>query len=285
MSAIGRIFIVLNLVLAAAFVGWAASANGTTENWKQKYNDEVAAKADALAEKDAEISDLRNQNSTLEDGQRQFREERDDAQARVKELEGALADAKRQNADLGGKIAEINATLGDYNQTIAQLSQEKDAAVQRAHEAEQARDEAQDAAQAAELAKRDAEEAAAQAAMRIADLEKENASLSDQVSSLETEISTLVAITGVSRNQFEAVPEIEGAVLEASSDKGTGLVVLNVGKDKGVKRGYVFHVYRGSQYKGEVRVENVQDRFCSAVVVGTANGREIAQGDRATTIL
>ena len=285
MSAIGRIFIVLNLVLAAAFLGWASSANGTTDNWKKKFNDEVAAKAEALAEKDAEISDLRGQISSLEDGQRTFREERDDAKARVTELEGALADAKRENADLGAKIAEINATLGDYNQTIASLVEAKDAAIERAHEAEKERDDAVDQAQAAELARRDAEEAANMASAKIAELEKANAQLSEKVSSLETEIGTLVAITGVSRNQFEAVPEIEGAVLEADTDSGTGLVVLNVGKDKGVKRGYVFHVYRGNQYKGEVRVENVQDGFCSAVVVGTANGRQIAQGDRATTIL
>ena len=34
MSPIGRIFIVLNLLLSAAFLGWASNALGTSQDWK-----------------------------------------------------------------------------------------------------------------------------------------------------------------------------------------------------------------------------------------------------------
>lgn len=285
MSAIGRIFIVLNLILAAAFLGWATSLLSSVEDWRQKHDDAVAAHSTAIAEKEAEISGHRNTISSLEDGQRTFREERDDAKARVTELEGSVADATRQNQELANQIAGINSTLGDYNSTIAQLTQQKDAATERAHEAENARDDATAASQAAELAKRDADENSRNLGLQISDLEAKNAELGAQVSSLDTEITTLVALTGVDRGQFEPVPQIEAAVLEASFDSEPGLVLLNVGKNSGVKRGYTFEIFRGNQYKGRVRVENVQDSFCSAIVTGVNDGRTISQGDRASTIL
>ena len=68
-------------------------------------------------------------------------------------------------------------------------------------------------------------------------------------------------------------------------DTDPGLVLLNVGRNSGVKRGYTFEIFRGNQYKGRVRVENVQDTFCSAIVTGVNEGRTISQGDRASTIL
>jgi len=79
------------------------------------------------------------------------------------------------------------------------------------------------------------------------------------------------------------VPRIDAAVLTVDADEN--LVWLNVGSNDGVKRGFTFHVYRGSRYKGDVRVENVEDDFCAAVVIMAAESTVMAQGDRATTIL
>ena len=43
MSAIGRIFLVLNLILAALFLGWASTSLATSAEYKQKYEDEERA--------------------------------------------------------------------------------------------------------------------------------------------------------------------------------------------------------------------------------------------------
>jgi hypothetical protein len=65
-----------------------------------------------------------------------------------------------------------------------------------------------------------------------------------------------------------------------------GLVALNVGSKAGVKRGYVFEIYSGSTYKGQVRVDVVHDDVSSAViVVPPPNGGQITAGDRAATRL
>ncbi len=285
MSAIGRIFIVLNLILAAGFLGWASSALTTVEDYKGQLADKQAELDTLVQEKDDEISAITNERDARTDESRTAREERDDAAARVTELEGLLADEQRKNSDMQGRLAKIDATLGDYNSTISTLTQQKDDAVQRANDAERERDDANDAQQAAELAKRDSDDAVAAANQQISALEGQVASLEGEVTGLNSKLDTIAALYPVDIDDISAVPEINGAVLSASFDTKPGLVMLNVGSDAGVRRGITFHIWRGSQYKGEARVETVQADFCSAVITGVNGDNTMAQGDRASTIL
>jgi hypothetical protein len=64
-----------------------------------------------------------------------------------------------------------------------------------------------------------------------------------------------------------------------------GLVAINVGSNKGVKRGYTFEIYDGGTYKGQVRVEFVHADMCSGLITRTAPGQSMRQGDGATTRL
>lgn len=285
MSPIGRIFIVLNLILSAFFLGWASTALSTTEDWKQKHADEVQAHADAVAAKDTEISDLQQDNNNLSEAQRTFREARDQVQTLADNLQTQLEAEKRRNDTMQGELTKIQATLGDYNTTIATLSGDKDRAVQRANDAENARDDAVQAQQDAEMGQRDAEEALAAANTQIGDLLASNVSLEDSVSSLNTRLMVLAEVTNTNLDDIMAQPQIEGAVLDVRYDLSPGLVMLNVGSDNEVQRGFTFEIFRGSTYKGKVRVENVQGKFCSAVIIDAKAGTTIAQGDRAATNL
>ena len=56
MSPIGRIFTVLNLILAAAFLGWASNTLATSKQFKDKYETEKTAHDATRQEKDEEIS-------------------------------------------------------------------------------------------------------------------------------------------------------------------------------------------------------------------------------------
>jgi hypothetical protein len=285
MSPIGRIFIVLNLVLSAAFLGWAANNLAQGE----KYMADLQAEQDAhQATKDElgqEISDLTIEKNNFDDAQRKFREERDQVQSRADNLETQLSESKRRNEQLNGAVEGIQATLADYNSTIDRLSSEKDRAVETAHAAEAARDDAMDAQASAEQARRDAVDAKNRADTRIADLEAERTALQDSVASLETRLQVLVDVTGVTYENILAQPDIAGAVLDVRMDLPPGLVLLNVGSSSNVKRGYTFEIFNGGQYKGQVRVENVQDGMCSALVTYLTPGASIAQGDQAKTRL
>lgn len=279
MSPIGRIFVVLNLILSAAFFGWAYNALSTTDNYKKQLDEAKTAHAAELAKKDEEISKLTVDLNGATEQQRQFHSERDQKTAEADGLRRELDELKSRHDGLQASLKKIEATLGDYNNTIAQLGQQKDAAVEKAHEAQRERDSAVAEKDAAELASRDAQEAQKNAETRIADLERERGDLMEKISDLDTRMAKLVEMTGA-EVPF-AAPKIEGYVLEVNRD--LKLVVINKGAKDQVKPGYTFSIYRGSQYKGQVRINSVQDGLASGII--EAEKSPITKGDSAATTL
>lgn len=281
MSPIGRIFLVLNLILSAAFLGWASNSLAQTENFKQKLTQKETELADAKKASEAEIADLNTQLRSKTQEASDRLQERDGARDESNRLQTSLGSEKSEKEKLFADVTRIQATLGDYQGTIDRLTSEKDQANQRREEAEEARDEAVAAQQAAEQAQRNAEDVQKDLERQIADLETERKSLTDQVASLDTKLAMIVEQTGVSLSSLAPQEKVDGSVLAV--DAKTGLVMLNVGSEQGVKRGYSFDVWSGNQYKGQVVVQNVQPNMSSATIKSPVQGTQIRQGDLAST--
>ena len=132
----------------------------------------------------------------------------------------------------------------------------------------------------AEMARRDAEEARKTAETRIGDLEKERMQLGEEISTLDTRIAQIVAITGIDLTDLDAAPKIDGYVFDVNRD--LKLVVINKGAKDNVKVGYTFSIYRGSQFKGQVRINDVQNELSSGTIVGGEKS-PITRGDSAST--
>ncbi|MFT7542916.1 MAG: hypothetical protein ACI9K5_003898 [Gammaproteobacteria bacterium] len=279
MSSIGRIFIVLNLGLAAAFLGWAANALHTTDDYKAQFEAEQSAHAAAVKTLQDDLDQAKAAQQATDDDLRARTEAVNTTQAEADKFKGQMEEAKRTAAELQSRLGTIADTLKDYNATIAQMSGQKDDSVQRANEAENERDDAVEAQQAAELAQAGAEENSRGLEQTIADLNVDMVALNSQHSSLETQMQMLIEYTGVSPEMLVSQPLIEGRVLEASA----GLVMLNVGDEDMVKRGFTFEIYNGGTYKAQVRVVDVQGSVCSAVILHTVDGTTITQGDAAST--
>jgi hypothetical protein len=285
MSAIGRIFVILNLVLAAAFVGYASTSLAKGSEWKKKYEDEAKAHAATQELVETEKSKLASDLSTERGLKEQALAEKDANKAEADRNAADLETARRTIADLTASIASIEATLGGYNQTIAQVTAAKDAAVEDAREQERARVAAEAARDAAVSAQRDAQDGLAAAQDAIAQLERDLTASKKEVGRLNSQLGQVVAMTGVDLNAIAATPKIDARVLQVSYDLKPGLVALNVGSEQGVKRGMTFQIYSGSTWKGQVRVENVQPGMSSALITNMTAGQTIAQGDNAATIL
>lgn len=282
MSAIGRIFVILNLILAAAFLGWASTSLARGNSFKADLEKERADHQATKQQLDAEISKLNVDLAAEKSAKQQYLEERDNLQADADRFK-AERDAQLARMDaINGDVETIRETLNDYKAMMASLEQAKDAAVAEARDLERQRDAAKTESQQALVKARDAEEAQASAQGRIADLERELTSTRKQLSQLDAQ----VAVAKAQGFTFGAgTKPIDGRVLQVDTTVKPGLVALNVGENDGVTRGTVFQIYNGNVWKGQVRVESVQASMSSALILNLKDGATISQGDSAATIL
>jgi predicted nucleic acid-binding Zn-ribbon protein len=280
MSSIGKIFAIINLALAAAFLGWAANLHMEGKKLAAELSDEKAARASEKAALDQEIDGLKVQLDQVNNDLTSAGAARDALKGEKADLETKYGETQNNLRNLQGTYTQLKESVASLASQLENIEKSKDRAVQEMHAAEKARDEALSDKQKADLARRDAEQAKTRAEDRVADLEVALNDSKKQNGKLSTDIAALVDATGVSLNEISAVPQIEAMVLQA----GSGIVTLNVGSAQKVLRGMTFHVYRGSEYLGQVRVEDVQDKVCAAVPAASAS-TSIRQGDRATTRL
>lgn len=282
MKPIGIVFLILNLILAASFLGYISHAHETNRNWRldyEKLEQDSAAEAQALT---VELGEARARIADREEEADRFMEQRDTAVAQLEAARADLTASRSENDELRGEIAGINSTLDNFRTDIETANNLRVEAVASRDEALRAQADAEEAMQAAVLAQRDAEDERDAANTARADLQIQYDDLTASRDALQVDFDTLVAITGTAIDDIKSLPLVPATVVDLSHDIDPGLVVLNVGKNRGVKRGWTFQIYDGGTYKGEVRVDNVDETMCSAIIT-LDNG--IAQGDSANTRL
>lgn len=285
MSTIGKIFIILNALLAAAFLGYAVHSLGKSKEVMEGHKKVLAERDAKIAEQDKQIADLAarlNGETGAKDAARaEAANNKDLADRNQRDLEAAKDEASK----LKSQLDKISESLAGFNSTNQDLIAAKDKAVADARDAEKARDQALDEKMSAEKARRDAEDQLAAANVEIEDLKTQVAAASKNIDDLNTQLSTVVAVTGVDISKITSQPQIDGAVMGVSYDIKPGLVTLNVGSDAGVTAGMTFEIYRGDKYKGQVRVQKVLNNMCSALIARPVAGQTIGQGDSASTRL
>ena len=116
---------------------------------------------------------------------------------------------------------------------------------------------------------------------RIDELERENEALVGRLATLESVLAIMGVKRTVCRFDFVYQPPIDAVVLDLN--EALGIVTLDKGRRDGVKEGYDFDVFLGTQYKGHVRVRDVEDATCSAIIVNALG--PIVRGDSARTCL
>lgn len=285
MSAIGRIFLVLNLILSALFLGWASNALSTSEEYKGKLETEQAAHAATMAAGDAAAADLQIQLNTAKASVATARDSRDDFETLSTGLKSDLEAQTARNETLAGNVTTIGSNLADLNNTLAAVEKAKDDAVALAATAKSAADMATRNKMAADEARAAAEDSLDQANATIAMLEAKNNSAMSSISELETTLATAVEVYNIPLSEIRRQPLVNGTVLSVLDRDGISLVSLNVGSDDEVTRGMTFEVWAGGQYKAQVRVESVMPGMCSALVIKAVRGTTIQEGDHADTRL
>lgn len=280
MSSIGKIFVVVNLVLSLLVVGAAGALLQTEEDAAQKLSDAQAAATQA----ETELADLRSegeaQRRALESQKSQLENDKQDLEVA---RDNADRDAKRETADnqqLRDDLTRLTATMELLQSDLAESASRNTDLVDANDGLRREAADAKDAQRSAELARRDAVDEADAIRGQIDALDRDLTAALAQVQEKERMLEVAVA-SGFDPSAVMAQPQIEAVV--ADVDAEYNFVILDKGRADGVQRGFTFDVYRGSDWLGQVRVDNVEESTSVASVI--VSDGAMKRFDQATTRL
>jgi len=279
MSTFAKVMVVVNFILAIAFLAAAGTLHGAAESWKGKYNDLEKAK-------DQQIQNL--------DGQVKARgQELEEARAQQRALEGRAAAAEavqKQQAESNSVLMkEIDVKNGEISKLQANLTDATNAVKDQTARNEQlstalAQKDADQKATAEKL--RTSEELAARETQRADNAERSlgaaevaNKKATDDLDSANTALA-------VYRKKFGALGEapvsaVKGVVQAASASDD--VFVVSVGSKDGVKVGYEFTVSRGDKYVSTIVIDSVFPNHAAGHTKQGMKKLDVQAGDSVAT--
>jgi hypothetical protein len=285
MSPIGRVFIVLNLLLAGTFVGFSGTYLQQQHNFKQKFEASETARA-------GEKKVWDDERSRLETDRNQLEVAKSTREAELGATKNELDATKGENKQLHQQLASMEGDMKRLLSVAEAGNQKSETAMAQAADAykmaiadQKVRDEAVNAKNAAEAENRTLKtsiealnDTVKNKDIAIAGLEKER-----------SELNLLVSVA--SQKGFMpsmAAPKLAGKVTMAKGKLCTVAVTDNPGsvdiQDQINKRKFSFAIYDASGYKGEaVATEYVAAQNAILCTLIPAKNQSINEGDLAST--
>ncbi|GAB4144436.1 MAG: hypothetical protein Fur0037_12210 [Planctomycetota bacterium] len=279
MSPIGRVFIVLNLLLAGTFVGFAGTYLQRQDDYNKLHQAERKARQEENKRNLAEINDLKQQVNTSEVAKATLE----------RQVQGLTAENQRlsdDNAKKDRRLAEQELAQKSIASSVSAMSTELQAAFRQAKDAFDKAIAAESAKDAAVRERDDAASALKEANLKIAALEESGTQKDLKIAELEKKNGELDLLVSVARVKgfldSMAVPPLAGTISHVAGRLVTIQINDNPTKAE-IKPGYSFAVYEGTTYKGEARVTEADaERNVAFATLETVNG-EVRVGDKANT--
>jgi predicted nucleic acid-binding Zn-ribbon protein len=285
MSPIGRVFIILNLVLAAVFLAFSAfylqnhttylGQLNTAKNALSAANDKYEQDTSALkTELDSSKNDLQVSNANLKSKGTTLasaEEENTNLKKRLDDLQARIANIEGNTTKMAGTIDNQNTRLSDLTEKWVAATQARDVALK-----------AQNAAVDGQaIAERDLNMSKRRNAALTAEINEKT----EANGKLRTEISVIISEIPAARAiAARALPSVSGKVTAVNSSLKT--ITISLGANQaGVSRGWRFALHNDKTYKGELWITHVADNMAFGRIENVVPGAEIVVGDRASTRL
>jgi len=280
MSSIGKIFVIVNLVLSLLVVG----SMGALLNASRSTREDVVRLETALSDNEKALAQAESDFATRK---RQVDAEKQALEGEVQDLKVAKDNADRSaarqatdNQQLRDDLDKLTASLGLLQQDLSSKEQRNGELQATADELRTQALDAQEQSRQAELARRDLADQIAGFEQRIAQLDSDLTASMDHGRQLERMLEVAQG-AGFNPQSIMATPAIDALVAQVDTDYD--FVILDKGKVDNVEKGFVFDVYRGGDYLGQVRVDQVHENHSTARIV--LERAPMRAHDRATTRL
>ncbi len=273
MSTFGKILVVVNLGLAAAFLGSAANYLGHQDTVAHKFD---AFKKKTTDEKSLMQEEIDKKNRDLQAANTNLRKaisERDIAQTAASRSDAQSKNDQEAYKVLAGNLSvaqravdRMSATANADKAMISSLRQDRDQMKTAWDDAKERLNSALSRLAAATRNVEKLENIGQITAAKLGSLEEENRQLRFQLEGVARKAPSLVKF-----NQ----PAQQGRVVTAGGD----LVTISLGEEDGVKRGYRYTVARGREYIATIQIEDTQAKQSSGVIVRNMSKGDVQQGD------
>ena len=285
MSPIGRVFIVLNLLLAGGFVVVSGTHLQKQHNWKSISESEKKGRADDATKFTAEVKRLESERNTFENAKTANETQLGEAKRANALLEDENKRLSQQLSSIEGDTKKLLASAESANAEAKAAFTQSKAAYDMAIADQKVKDDAVRAKDAAEAENRGLKN-------EIAGLKSTVDTRDGSIKSLETEKSQLSLLVKVAEaNGFlrsMAAPNLAGLVTTAAGNLVTIQITDNPGnvdiKAEIERAKWGFAIYDASGYKGEAYPERYE-ASANAILckVGLLKGGAIREGDKAAT--
>lgn len=281
MSQVARVFVVLNLIVAVGFLFAASTFLALNNEWKGKHDRQAIAHKAEISEKEGKIAELGKQ---LETREREYNAQTEKATA----LETENASLKQQVETLRGDVNTKDGQITGFTDQLGRLQEAVGRQAQHIERLEEQNKQAQDQAREARASEMAANQSLEAERGTTRDLRNNIAENERNITALTNDKNHLGMMVefakqkGISFENTLIMPAVNGAVVGA--DASTKLVMVNVGSDHGVERGFVLDIVRGDRYIGRMRVDNVIGPGVSSGVMTLTSG-SVQTGDRVTNRL
>lgn len=279
MNAVTKVLVVLVLLLSAGFAASQIVLYGKREDFGAKYLETAQQLTDTTQK-------LKQAEGALHDKTVEYDQFKVARDTEVQALQNSLADEKTRVQGLSADLARMTTSvqsLTTANQEQEQRLAVRDQTVEGLREIVTERDEAikQNLDKIEELIAGGGEKDAT-----IGELEHQlNQVKKAKVELAESEKFLHDTIAGLIRRGIEVepalAPAINGKVIQV--DAVVGAAVIDKGAVAGVKPNTQFTIYNDEGYVASLVIHTVQDELAVGKVMLAAEGRQVSQGDKATT--
>ena len=278
MNTVAKILIVVNLILAAAFLMSASNFLGQQDLWKAKHKLDTQEIQDELDLKVTELKAEREKNLRLNEQSRalQAQAAANEAEAREARLQADLLKEQFNQASL--QLTQATAALEKAQDTIKSNRAMIDTLnSERAALAESKRA----ALDAKEAAVRSLAEKELQFENLLAQkqaLEARVEDLGNQLRSAQLTAETAVSKAGGAGDVPMDQPHHQGQIL--SVDNKANVAVISLGAEDGVRPGFRYTISRGSNYVGMLEITDVQAKQSAGRAIKSLQKGDMMRGDR-----
>jgi hypothetical protein len=286
-NTLSKVFVVVNLVFAALFCASTLTLYSKRVDWKDAYKKSEKKYEDFEKEKDAEIIQLEKEKTALQSTldstvtqNKSFFEKNAEYQSDNKNHQVARYEAEQEGRLLSDRIEAATLELDRRYKHIERmhrivLTQQKAYEIAKANMRNALNE------------KMEMENEANNSRHRLIASQKEKARLEKDLHHNSWVIQKLQD-SGVPVQDIvfgagdQPDVDIHGKVLAVRPE--VNLIMVSVGTDQKVRKGYRFTVFREDRYIGKVEVEKVFANMCSARILSEWTKEKVKEGDDVSTM-